>query len=148
MTCQSLVWIISPKKNVVNGVDLVRVTNRSFQMKNHFMMKLDHTSLNLLACSLTRWQTDWSDYLHVLIKDTVSTNSMLSKEGTLPVSLLLALHLLQSTPLSLWERQACSHIEWRNNSEVSCDIPWGANWVDNLSYTTSEQPWRQDCIGT
>ena len=63
-----------------------------------FMMKFDHCLLKLLVRSLTYWQTpwqtDWSDYRHILMKDSVGTNWMLSGEGTLPVSLHPALHLL------------------------------------------------------
>ena len=61
-----------------------------------FMMKFKHCLLNLLARSLTRWETDLFDYLDILMKDSVGTNWMLSGEGTLPVSLLpplLPLHI-------------------------------------------------------
>ena len=63
-----------------------------------FMMKFDRCSLNLLARSLTRCQTVWFNYLDVLIKDSVGTNWMLSREETLPVSLFPALHPLQCSP--------------------------------------------------
>ena len=54
-----------------------------------------------LTCWLIHWQTDWSCYLVVLIKDSVGTNWMLSGEGTLPASLLPALHSLQVNELSV-----------------------------------------------
>ena len=53
-----------------------------------------------LTHSLTHWQTDWSNYLDILIKDSVGTNWLLSRERTLLVSLLPALHPLQYSPLS------------------------------------------------
>ena len=56
-----------------------------------FMMKFDRCSLNLLArllthCS-THWQAEWSNCPDIVVKDSVSTNSMLFREGTLPASI-------------------------------------------------------------